>query len=128
MMQNRAAHDRVKHILRIAQRIGILDLILNIWRGTIGPGDLQKLRRDVNRDDLRSRARQLPGKSAGATSQLKDGHPRFEMTDEHLYSPSPAKLSGRTVPIPNLPCPVLCEKTSVLNFFGNAILHQKIFR
>ena len=114
--------------MRIVQRIGILDLILNIWLGTIGPGDLQKLRLDVNRDDVRSRARQLPSKSPGATSQLKHSHAGFEMTAEHLYSLSPAKLSGWTFPIPNLPCPVLCEKTSVLNFFGNALLHEKIFR
>src|SRR5437764_4055420 len=127
-MQNRTAHDRVEHAFSIAQGIRILDLILNIWRGRVGPGDLQKLRRDVNRDDLRSRACQLPSKSAGAASQLEHSHPGFEMAAEHFYSPSPAKFSSWTFPIPNLPCPVLCEKTAVLNFFGNSLLHQKRFK
>src|SRR6478672_5347475 len=127
-MQNRTAHDRVEHTFRIAQRMGILDLILNIWRGSIGPGDLEKLWRNVNCDDVRSRARQLPSKITSATSQLEHSHPGFKMTAEHLYSPSPTNFSGRTFPIPNLPCPVLREKTSVLDFFGNAFLHQKIFR
>jgi hypothetical protein len=47
------------------------------------------------------------------------------MTAEHLYPTSPAKFSGWALPIPNLPRPALCEETSVLNFFGNALLHGK---
>src|SRR5207244_3698122 len=43
VLQNRAAYHRVEHTFTIAQCVGILDLILNIWRGTVGLGDFQKL-------------------------------------------------------------------------------------
>src|SRR5262245_7427302 len=44
VMQDRTTHDRIEHTFRIAQRICVLNLILNIWRGAIGPSDFQKLR------------------------------------------------------------------------------------
>ena len=83
-MQNRTAHDRVEHTFRIGQRIGILDLILNIWRGSIGPGDLGEALEKRQLRRVRSRVRQLPSKIASATSQLEHSHPGFKMTAEHL--------------------------------------------
>ena len=56
---------------------------------------------------------------ARATSQLKHSHPRLQMTAEHLHSPGPPELSSRTLPIPNLPSPTLCQQPAVLKFSTN---------
>src|SRR6478672_8721440 len=113
----------MKHGIGIAQRVGVLDFITNIWEGVIRSRDSQELRCDVNRDDVRSGTRQLASEVARATSQLKHCHSGLQMTTEHLHPPLPAKFAGGTLPIPNLPGAVLGQKSSVLNFVFQAVLH-----
>src|SRR5581483_361047 len=127
-MQNRTANDRVKGGFRIGQRIRILHLVLNIWRGIVRLGDLQKFGRDVNSNDTGTRTSQFSSERTRAASKLEDGHPWLQMTGKHPHPPCPAKFPGRALPVPNLPCAVLCEEAPVFNFFGNAFLHWKILR
>lgn len=48
------------------------------------------------------------------------------MTAEHLHSTGPPELSRRTLPIPNLPRPTLCQQPAVLKFSTNPVVAVRI--
>ena len=48
------------------------------------------------------------------------------MTAEHFHPPRPAQFAGWALPIPNLTCSVRGQEATVLDFFSNAVSHQKI--
>ena len=48
------------------------------------------------------------------------------MTAEHLHSARPPELSSRTLPIPNLPRPTLCQQPAVLTFSTNPVVVVRI--
>jgi hypothetical protein len=50
------------------------------------------------------------------------------MAAEHLDPARPAQFTSWTLPIPNLARSMFGQEAAVLNFFGNAPLHWKIFR